>query len=107
MRVVAWLGLIALLVLAHRYDPHGALDALPAIISALIGWLFARTLARGRTPLIARAIAAIDGAGLLADANVALYARRLTLIWAIYQYALAGIAGALALHAHGWLALPP
>lgn len=106
MRLAAWLGLIVLLVLAHHVDTHGALDALPAIIAALIGWLFAHTLARGRTPLIARAIAAIDGSALLADAKVAHYARRLTLVWAIYQYALAGVAGALALHAHGLLALP-
>ena len=106
MRFAAWLGLTVLLVLAHRYDTHGALDALPAIIAALIGWLFARTLARGRMPLIARAIAAIDGADLLADANIARYARRLTLVWAVYQFILAAIAAALALHAHGWLALP-
>ena len=106
MRFAAWLGLIALLVLARRYDTHGALDALPAIIAALIGWLFARTLVRGRTPLIARAIAVIDGADLLNDPNVARYARRLTLVWAVYQFMLATVAAVLALRAHGWLALP-
>jgi predicted LPLAT superfamily acyltransferase/uncharacterized membrane protein len=106
MRLAAWLGLIALLVLAHRYDTHGLLDALPALIAALIGWLFARTLVRGRTPLIARAIAAIDGAELLSDPKVAHYARRLTLVWVVYQFILAVIAAVLALHAHGWLALP-
>jgi len=106
MRVVAWFGVVALIVLAHHYDRSGVLDALPALVAALVGAVFARTLRRGRTPLIARAIAAVDGAELLSDAAVARYARRLTWIWAVYQIALAGVAALLALHAHGWLALP-
>jgi len=106
MRAVAWLGVVALVVLAHHYDRSGVLDALPALVAGLVGAMFALTLRRGRTPLIARAIAAIDGAELLSDAGVARYARRLTGIWAVYQFALAGAAALLALHAHGWLALP-
>jgi predicted LPLAT superfamily acyltransferase/uncharacterized membrane protein len=106
MRLAIGLGLVALLAFAHRYDHVGLLDTLPALIAALVGTAFARTLARGHTPLIARAIAAIDGADLLADAAVARYARRLTWLWAVYQFALAGIAALLALHAHGWLVLP-
>jgi uncharacterized membrane protein len=86
----------------------GLLDALPALIAAFVGWLFARTLRRGRTPLIGRAIAAIDGPAPLADPAVVRYARRLSACWAGYQCALALIGAALALHAHGWLVwLPP
>jgi uncharacterized membrane protein len=86
------------------------LDATPALIAALVGWMFARTLLRGRRPLIARAVAAMDGPQLLEDAAVARYARRLTLIWALYQSALASIALILALCAwyapQRWPALP-
>jgi len=82
MRAAIWLGIVALLALAHRYDRFGLLDALPALIAALVGWLFARTLRRGRRPLIARAIAAVDGPALLGDPHVARYARALTAIWA-------------------------
>jgi hypothetical protein len=86
----------------------GLLDALPALIAAFVAWLFARTLRRGRTPLIARAIAAIDGPEQLADAAVARYARGLSACWAWYQFTLAVFGAALALHAHGWFVwLPP
>ena len=106
MRLAAWLGLLVLLAIARRYDRAGWLDALPALIAAAVGAAFAPTLAGRRTPLIAPAIAPIDGAPLLAAGNVARYARRLTLIWSLYQFALAGIALGLALRAHGWFALP-
>ena len=78
MRAAVWFGVVALLVLAHRYDRLGLLDALPALIAALVGWLFARTLRRGCRPLIARAIAAIEGPEQLADPRVTRYARTLT-----------------------------
>ena len=106
-RALAWFALAALILLGHFYGGEklrGALDALPALIAALIGWLFARTLARGRRPLIARAIAAIDGAQWLDDPAVADYSRRLTAIWAAWQFALATCAALLALHAHGFFA---
>jgi uncharacterized membrane protein len=86
------------------------LDTTPALIAALVGWIFARTLLRGRRPLIARAVVAMDGAQMLEDPAIARYARRLTLIWALYQAALALIALILALCAwYGpprWPALP-
>jgi len=85
----------------------GLLDALPAAIAAFVAWLFARTLRRGRTPLIGRAIAAIDGADRLDDPAVARYARRLSAGWAWYQFALATAGAILALHAHGWFARLP
>jgi hypothetical protein len=84
-------------------------ELLPESIAALVGWLFARSLTRERQPLIARAIAAMDGSAPLADATVANYARRLTWLWAIYQFALAlfGVACIVAEYAGlAWLGLP-
>jgi len=75
------------------------LNSVPALIAAFVAWLFARTLRPGRVPLIARAIGAIDGAAVLADPAVARYARRLTLVWAGWQTALALLATLLAVHA--------
>ena len=108
------LPLIALAVLTALPIGFGYGDALldttPALIAALIGWMFARTLLRGRRPLIARAVVAMDGPLLLDDPAVARYTRRLTLIWALYQAALALIALILALCVwyapQRWPALP-
>ncbi|HST27910.1 MAG TPA: hypothetical protein VLK26_06030 [Rudaea sp.] len=114
-RALVWVAVVALALLGHFFggkNLRGALDALPALIAALVGWLFARTLRAGCTPLIARAIAAIDGPQWLEDAAVAAYARRLTAIWAVWQFALAACAALLALHVHGifanaaWLPSP-
>jgi len=82
-------------------------DVLPALIAGLIGWIFARSLGRGRTPLIGRAIAALDGATQLDDPAVARYARRLTWVWVVYQTTLAAIIVLLAAQAAGWLNWPP
>ena len=86
------------------------IDTLPVLVAALVGWVFARSLLRGRTPLIARAIAAIDGAQQLDDVVVARYAVRLTGVWAVFQSALALLGALCVAHAHGLLpgfALPP
>jgi predicted LPLAT superfamily acyltransferase/uncharacterized membrane protein len=107
MRVLVWLGVVALLVLAHRYDQHGVLKILPAVIAGVIGWLFARTLSAGRRPLIARAIAAIDGAELLCVAGVAAYARRLTAVWAGFQFLMALIGAFAVARDYGWSASLP
>ncbi len=64
-------------------------DILPCLIAGLIGWLFARSLLRGRQPLIARAISAMDGIEPLHDPAVARYAKRLTCLWATFQFVLA------------------
>lgn len=82
------------------------LDALPALIAAFVAWLFVRTLLGTRRPLIARAIAVLDGPEQLQDPVVARYARRLTMLWGGYQAALALLASALALLAASG-ALPP
>lgn len=81
-------------------------ELLPVGIAALIGWLFARSLAAARQPLIARAIAVMDGSAPLADAGVARYARGLTLLWAIWQFALALLGIACIAAAHGYLDAP-
>jgi uncharacterized membrane protein len=106
--------LIALAVLTALPIGFGFGDALldttPALIAALVGWMFARTLLRGRRPLIARAVVAMDGPQLLDDPAVARYTRRLTLIWALYQGALALVGLLLALCAwygpQRWPVLP-
>lgn len=105
------LGLTAVLALAVVAGAGiGRLyDLLPALIASLVAWIFARSLAPRHTPLIARAIAAVDGAAQLDDPAVTRYARRLTWVWVIYQTALAGVALLLALHAAGglaWLSIP-
>jgi uncharacterized membrane protein len=86
----ALLGLcgVALIPVAFGYG-ESALALMPALIAALIGWIFARTLRRGRRPLIARMIAAMDGEEMLRDDGIARYARRLTGLWAGWQAALA------------------
>lgn len=82
------------------------IDMLPLVIAALVGWLFARSLLRGREPLIARAIAVIDGTEPLADPAVANYARWLTSVWAGSQLLLTAFGLACIAHAHStWPAL--
>ncbi len=86
----ALLGLaaVALIPVALGYG-DSALALMPALIAALIGWIFARTLRAGRRPLIARMIAAMDGEEMLRDAGIAHYARCLTGLWAAWQASLA------------------
>jgi uncharacterized membrane protein len=95
---LAIVATLALLVLAAGGVAR-LLDALPALIAGFVAWLFARTLYAGRRPLIARAIAALDGEAQLDDPHTATYARRLTCLWAVYQSILALIATALAVYA--------
>jgi len=94
----ALLVLIAAVLLASGGVPR-LLDALPALISGCVAWLFARTLIGTRRPLIARAIAALDGEQQLDDPATRRYARTLTMLWAAYQALLALLAGALAVQA--------
>jgi hypothetical protein len=77
------------------------IDLLPGLIAGLVGWLFARTLLPGRRPLIARAIAAIDGEDWLAQPAIARYGRRLTALWAVVQATLLLLGAASVLHARG------
>ena len=99
-----WLGIAAILiVLARRGESHLALDAMPALVNALLCALFARSLRRGREPLIARIIAIIEGPQRLADRGVAAYARGLTLAWALLLGAQALLLALLAAAAPGGL----
>lgn len=76
---------IAIVVAALAYAGHGdlSLDLLPVIVNAAFCMLFAHTLANGRTPLIARVIAVLEGPERLAQPRVAAYARGLTRAWAL------------------------
>jgi uncharacterized membrane protein len=85
--VVAWLAWTAVavatfaLAIAHRGDI--ALDFMPVMVNAALCHLFARTLVRGREPLIARVIGVVEGTDRLALPGVAAYARGLTRAWAL------------------------
>lgn len=103
LRAVVWIFFALALALVAGGNTDGLLDAVPAAIAAMIAWLFARTLFKDRVPLIARAIKAIDGPEPLADPAVARYARRLTIVWALYQAALAAFGLLLAAHAQGFV----
>lgn len=98
-RALIWLGVIALTAIAYLSGNALLRDALPVLLTSFVAWLFARTLRAGRTPLIARAIAALDGPQWLADPAIARYAWRLTLLWATYLFLLASVVATLALHA--------
>ncbi|MDR3389969.1 MAG: hypothetical protein P4L92_23275 [Rudaea sp.] len=99
------LALVTLVAVVLAVESGGGplFDAMPALIAALVGWIFLRSLRCGRTPLIARAIARLDGAEQLEDPAVARYARVLTWVWAVYQSGLALVAALLAMHAAGRL----
>ncbi|MBS0583466.1 MAG: hypothetical protein JSS42_10245 [Proteobacteria bacterium] len=82
------------------------IDLLPALIAAFVGWLFARSLAPPRVPLIARAIVAIEGETQLRDAAVARYARALTWFWAVFQALMAAFGLLCVLRDRAVLAAP-
>lgn len=70
---------------ALAFAGHGdiALDFLPVVINLALCAVFARTLAPGSEPLIARLIAVLEGPARVALPRVAGYARALTWVWAI------------------------
>lgn len=77
-----WLGALGLMAaLAAVGLAALALDGVPVALNLLVAWLFGRTLRRGRQPLIAQFIEAIEGAPRLAEPGLARYARRLTVFW--------------------------
>jgi uncharacterized membrane protein len=81
---VAWIVLGVLLgTLAMRGTVRLALDAVPVLVNAALGALFASTLGRGRVPLIARFVAIIEGPARAAQPRVAHYTRQLTWLWAL------------------------
>jgi uncharacterized membrane protein len=64
---------------------HGdiALDFMPVMVNAALCVLFARTLADGSEPLIARAIAVLESPARVQLPRVAAYARTLTWAWSL------------------------
>ena len=89
-------AVLAVLVLCLRAGaPRLPGYFVPPLLLGLAAWAFARTLGPRRRPLIARIVAALDGADIAARPDVARYARRLTRAWALLLGALA--LGALAL----------
>jgi len=99
-------GLLAFPLLCHfavtRGDaPVAALGiALPLGVNLALCWLFGRTLAAGREPMIARFARLERGGDLPGD--LARYARTLTLVWTVFFATMA--ATSLALAAWGPLA---
>lgn len=86
-RIWAWLiwSLLAtgLSLLAYGGRAQIALDSVPIAINLGLAALFGHTLFAGHTPLIARAIIAMEGRDRLAQPGVARYARALTIAWSM------------------------
>jgi hypothetical protein len=80
----AWILLVGSVV-ALTFSGHGrtALDLVPLAINLGLAYLFGISLTGTHTPLISRAIIAIEGAERLALPRVAGYARMLTLAWTV------------------------
>ena len=101
-RLSAWLWLLAsvagLVLLAGSAWAWMLLLAPPVVFPLWVAWLFARTLAAGRTPLIARIVDAVHArAGMPVEPALQGYVRRLTAAWALVLVLLAAINLVLAL----------
>ena len=81
---IAWLVIVGGVVVL-TFNGHGrtALDLVPLAVNLGLAILFGISLSVGHTPLIARAIVAIEGAERLALPRVERYARMLTLAWSL------------------------
>lgn len=79
-----WIAVIAVIgVLTAKGQVHILLDFVPIAVNLGLAFLFAHSLRAPHTPMIARAVIAIEGKDRLALPGVADYARRLTLAWVI------------------------
>ena len=92
-RWLAWAGLVlaAPVLYAAVRSGHGMalLFLPPVLINGFVAWLFGHTLAQGRTPLIERVVHAMHGPGATTvTADMLLYARHVTLFWAVLMSAL-------------------
>ncbi len=100
-RLGAWGVLVAAGAGIAWLAAHGAgwllLDAVPVLVNAALCGVFARTLGAGRTPLIARFIAILEGPERLRDARIVRYARWLTWAWALLLGAQAWVLAAIVL----------
>lgn len=83
----AWLIWMIIVIgagmLTYKGQGRMALDLVPAAINIGLAILFGSSLIGTHTPLIARAIIAIEGQGRLDQPRVADYARTLTLAWTL------------------------
>lgn len=100
-RVAAFLAALVLAVVALAALHASGRSALvllfpPVVLTAAFGLYFARSLRRGRTPLIERIVRALDPEALQVPGVVA-YARRVTRFWAALLLALALVNAVLAL----------
>lgn len=88
---LSWAFLVSV-ILVLTWNGHGrtTLDLVPMLVNLGLAILFGSTLVRPHTPLIARAIIAIEGADRLALPGVAAYAHSLTVAWTLL-FALQGI----------------
>jgi len=88
----AWLGAAAAAVAIPglaRIDATALVLFLPPVlINAYLAWLFGRTLAAGRTPLIGLMVRMLHGAEERLDASISRYATRLTAAWTLLFVAL-------------------
>jgi len=98
----AWIGLYLALGVLGSVNlftaTHYALFIPPLVINLAIAALFASTLRAGATPLVERMMR-FEYEGRSPPPPVARYARRLTVVWAVYFAAVALGSGALALTA--------
>lgn len=105
--LLAW-GALAALLLVPALSGHVqlALMALPVVFLGGVAWIFARTLRRGREPLISRFVRVIEGAPRLELPGVRGYTRGVTVFWACLLGGMALLSLAIALCAvpGGWLA---
>lgn len=105
--LLAWVALATLLLVpALSGHVQLALMALPVVFLGGLACFFARTLRRGREPLISRFVRLVEGDARLALPGVAAYTRGVTLFWACLLGAMAVLSLAIALLAQpgGWLA---
>lgn len=74
----------AIVALFLFFGAEVALAAAPALFCAFVAWMFARSLLARRRPLIGRAMVAVDGESIASQPVMIAYARRLTLVWAVW-----------------------
>lgn len=81
--IALWLLVTALMLIpALTGRVQLALSGLPILILATLCFFFARTLTRGREPLIARCVRVVEGDERMALPGVARYTRGITVYWA-------------------------
>lgn len=95
-RWLAWAALALAGLALHASVRAGYGTALlflpPVLINGFVAWLFGHTLVKGRTPLIERIVHAMHGPGTAAvTADMLVYARHVTLFWAVLMSSLTAI----------------